>query len=190
MIIERTKVRPVKAIDYMTLKKVVIEAGYAGEVDWAGSISVCNRPELFLEEYIWVVINAGMREQVARKIYKKVMEVLFTDIAILDVFAHVGKAAAITKMACCYEEQFLSYCAADDKLVFLKTLGWIGDITKYHLAKNLGVQCVKPDRHLVRIAKLFGVKPLEMCLKISEQTGDMLTEVDQVIWRAANLGLI
>ncbi len=179
-----------EASDYLALKEKVIEAGYAGEVDWAGSITTCVRPELFLEEYIWVVINAGMREQVARKIYTKVMEVLFTGVPVLEVFAHAGKAAAITKMACEYNEKFLCYDEATDKLAFLKTLPWIGDITKYHLAKNLGVQCVKPDRHLVRIAKSFGMEPFQMCLRISEQTGDMLTEVDQVVWRAANLRLV
>ena len=66
----------------------------------------------------------------------------------------------------------------------------MGDIIKYHWAKNLGVNCVKPDRHLKRIAKTFNTNPFDMCQKLSEITGDNLNTVDTVIWRSANLGLI
>ena len=58
------------------------------------------------------------------------------------------------------------------------------------LAKNLGVDCVKPDRHLVRIAKMYNTNPFDMCQKLSDLTGDSLNTVDTVIWRAANLRMI
>ena len=36
---------------------------------------------------------------------------------------------------------------------FLKTFKFIGDTTCYHLAKNIGLNFAKPDRHLLRISK-------------------------------------
>lgn len=66
----------------------------------------------------------------------------------------------------------------------------MGDIIKYHLVKNLGFDCIKPDRHLERIAKSYKTDPFLMCQKLSEKLGDSLNTVDTVIWRAANLGLV
>ena len=75
-------------------------------------------------------------------------------------------------------------------MAYLESIPWIGGITKYHLAKNLGFDCCKPDRHLVRISKEYNTSPEELCKRISEATGDRVATVDLVIWRVANLGLI
>lgn len=175
---------------YLDLKAKVIRAGYGKEVEWSESIEVCTAAGSFFNEYIWIVLNAGMKNQVARKIYDKIKLALFDGKPISEVFGHTGKVLAIERMRTHYHKTFNNYKKAEDKLAFLESLPWIGGITKYHLAKNLGIDCVKPDRHLVRIAKTFGTKPLEMCKKLSDQTGDKLAAVDTVIWRAANLGFI
>jgi len=39
---------------------------------------------------------------------------------------------------------------------FLQQLPFIGPVTAFHLAKNLGIEAVKPDRHLCRLSKLLG----------------------------------
>lgn len=175
---------------YMDLKERVINAGYAPEVDWSDSIKPCEAASKFFDEYIWVVINAGMKEQVARKIFGRIQEAMQSGIPLLEVFGHKGKVAAIEKMILSYNEKFAGFQDAKDKLAYLESLPWVGKITKYHLAKNLGLDFVKPDRHLVRIAKEFGVTCVEMCKKLSQQTCDKLVTVDTVIWRAANLGFI
>ncbi len=179
-----------KKKDYLELKAKVIEAGYKKEIAWAESIKPCTLAGQFFNEYIWIVLNSGMKEQIARKIFDKITLARFNGIPISDVFNHTGKVVAIERMRTHYRKTFNNYKKAEDKLAFLESLPWVGGITKYHLAKNLGIDCVKPDRHLVRIAKTFGTKPLEMCKKLSDQTGDKLATVDTVIWRAANLGFI
>jgi endonuclease III len=179
-----------KAGTYLDLKAKVISNGYEKEVAWIESIIPCCSPEVFLDEYIWVVINAGMKEQVAKKIFGKVQEAIGLNIPVLEVFAHVNKAKAITQMLTSYRKVFAEYQQASDKISYLETLPYIGKITKYHLAKNLGVDCVKPDRHLARISKNFGMTPFDMCKKLSDKTGNTLSTVDLVIWRAANLGFI
>jgi hypothetical protein len=73
----------------------------------------------------------------------------------------------------------------------LERIPFLGKITKYHAAKSLGFDCIKPDRHLVRIAKEHGyIDCNTMCNFISAETGDKVSLVDIVLWRAANLGMI
>jgi len=175
---------------YLHLKAQIIQNGYEKEVAWAGSIYPCMSPKNFLDEYIWVVLNAGMKEQVARGIFRKIQEAISTGVPILEVFAHKGKAEAISKMLTSYNQIFNDYQKATDKMAYLETLPYIGKVTKYHLAKNLGIDGIKPDRHLVRIAKDYGVTCFDMCKKLSDETGDKLATIDLVIWRAANLGFI
>lgn len=179
-----------KVETYLDLKFKVIDAGYEGEVGWAESLRPCTSAGKFRDEYIWVVLNAGMKEQVAREIYRKINEAMQIEIPIEEVFGHKGKVEAIKKMNDSYEANFAMFLDVTDKLAFLETLPWIGKITKYHLAKNLGIDHVKPDRHLVRIAKKYKTTCLEMCKKLANETGDRLSVIDVVIWRAANLGFI
>jgi thermostable 8-oxoguanine DNA glycosylase len=64
----------------------------------------------------------------------------------------------------------------------------MGPTTACHLAKNLGVVLVKPDRHLTRIAVKTGYKSAErMCRTIAEVVGDSLSVIDIVIWRYATI---
>ncbi|MBA7467119.1 hypothetical protein ES707_02315 [subsurface metagenome] len=72
--------------------------------------------------------------------------------------------------------------------MYLKSLPHIGDITKYHLARNLGLNYAKPDRHLVRISNLFEhTNVQELCKKLSILTDDPIGLVDLVLWRFATL---
>jgi len=67
---------------------------------------------------------------------------------------------------------------------FGRTLPFIGPVTVQHLAKNLGVEAAKPDRHLTRLADRFGYETVqEMCSAISGRTGDSLSVTDLVLWR-------
>ncbi|MCE5265701.1 MAG: hypothetical protein LLG97_19505 [Deltaproteobacteria bacterium] len=177
-----------KAERYLELKERVIEAGYAHEITWAENIAPCCDAADFFGEYAWVVINSGMKEQIARQIWNRIQTRYDDGGKAVDVFGHKAKARAIDAMRSQKESAFERYQSADDKLTFLGRLPWIGPITKYHLAKNLGLSCVKPDRHLTRIAAQYGKSAAELCRDIGSETGDRLTVVDSVLWRAANLG--
>ena len=169
--------------------KKLVELGYQNEIDWSENLRPCANSESFCQEYIWVVISSGMKNQVARKIYERIKTALSQGDAVSSVFKHKGKAGAILRMTLVKDEIFKMYQAADDKLVFLESLSCIGKITKYHLAKNLGIDICKPDRHLVRIAERFNTNCFELCAKLSKETGLRIATVDVVLWRAANLGL-
>lgn len=164
----------------------VVAAGYQSEINWCKDMTSFDdcTPEVFFKEYVWCVLNAGMKEQVARKIYDKFMEVGNT-----ETIGHLGKRAAIKRGIVEYPQWFRMLQGAPDKIEYLETLPWIGPITKYHLARNIGIDCVKPDRHLVRLAEQMEFKsPLEMCLEIQKiYTTERLGTIDVVLWRDCNL---
>ena len=179
-----------KVKDFWELYTKVVQRGYQEEIDWQENLKPCEDANTFLQEYIWVVLNSGMKNQVARKIYERIKKALATGQPINRVFRHKGKVTAILNMGLAADKIFKMYQDAEDKLVFLETLSFIGKTTKYHLAKNLGLDVCKPDRHLVRIAKQFNTDCFALCKKLSKEAGLRIATVDVVLWRAANLGLI
>ena len=73
-------------------------------------------------------------------------------------------------------------------LMFLKTFKFIGDTTCYHLAKNIGLDFAKPDRHLLRISNKIGFdSPHTLCKLISDYIAEKIQVVDLVLWRYATL---
>jgi DnaJ-domain-containing protein 1 len=77
---------------------------------------------------------------------------------------------------------------SDAPLVALRTLPFIGPVTQFHLAKNIGLDVAKPDRHLVRIAQLFQFASVQdLCETIANQAGTRVAVVDLVFWRFATL---
>jgi hypothetical protein len=178
-------------IDYTTyasLRGALIEHGYGSEIEWAQNVQQVSDPLVFWSEFAWVVLNSGMKNQVAAGIWRKVRPAVEGGGSAASVFRHQGKAAAIDKV---YKERWSyleRYLAAEDKIAFIRALPWIGPITCWHLAKNYGVDTCKPDRHLVRIAGDEGVQA--MCSRLAKDSGDRVATVDLVLWRACNLGLV
>lgn len=176
---------------YLDLKQKIIDEGFQQDVDWATNLKPCRNAFDFFVEYCFVVINSGMKAQLARPIFEKVLDAFLYDKPAAEVFGHKGKVSGLNYVWENQVELFIAYLKAEDKLSFLQSLPWIGGITKYHLAKNLGdTTMYKPDRHLVRVAEFYKTTPEILCRKISEETGDSVALVDVVIWRACNLGLI
>lgn len=173
---------------YKDLRWRLIKAGYGSEIGWAMTVKPVEYPDDFWAEYCWVVLNSGMKEQIARQIWMRVRPVVEAGGSASSVFGHKGKAAAIDrcwKMRETWCNHFRSLTDDDSRMVYLESLPWIGPITVWHLAKNYGMDVAKPDRHLVRIAGAEGVH--ELCARLARESGDRIATVDLVIWRAANL---
>jgi DNA-binding phage protein len=175
---------------YLAVKEKIINAGYAHEIEWAENLKPCPDAGTFFCEYMWVVLNSGMKNQIAAQIEARIYKAWEEGKPTTSAFGHRGKCDAIDLVRMYKNRVFGLYQGADDKIAFLKTLPWIGDITKFHLAKNLGHDYCKPDRHLMRIAKVSGMAPDELCKSLSASTGDKIATIDSVLWRAGNLGFI
>jgi hypothetical protein len=79
----------------------------------------------------------------------------------------------------------------EDPIQLLRTFPYIGPVTAWHLAKNLGFDVAKPDRHLRRISEGLGyIDVHHLCDYLAQITGDEKRVIDIVLWRyAAERGL-
>lgn len=180
-----------RGVDYLAIKWQLIIDGYGHEIDWIANIEPCMDADDFAHEATWVILNSGMKEQIARQIWNKIKKAWLSGQPTSSAFGHKGKVAAIDFIRKNRQDIFNQYDCCLDKLEFLESLPFIGKITKYHLAKNLGLDVVKPDRHLVRLAKKYEFADcFELCKWIRNETGDKVSMIDMVLWRAANLGWI
>lgn len=142
---------------------------------------------------IFVICNSGMKHTVAREIYHRVMAALEEGRMSASVFGHVGKASAIIYIWQNRRgllEEFRALKTDDERLAWCGGLPWIGPITKYHLAKNLGVDCAKPDVHLQRLADLHGETVDGLCGRLAEEIGWRKATVDVILWRACAEGVL
>jgi hypothetical protein len=188
---------------YLSAKRFLESSGYAEEISWqrsrdATTISECD----FLREAAWVILCSGFREDVVRKRFPYI-SLCFCDFesssqiwenseqciaAARLSFGNERKLSAITKVArevvvTGFEKVLANLIASP--IEYLSGFYCIGEITAHHLAKNLGFQLAKPDRHLVRLAKREGFsKAHNMCIEIAERTGDLISVVDIVLWRS------
>ncbi len=176
---------------FMGLKKRLEAEGYADEIKWSENLKWCETPDDFFREYMWVVLSSGMKNQIARLIETRILTAWEKRETTSSAFGHKGKVKAIDEVSNHRVYYFRQWRQAEDKLEYLATLPWVGDITKFHLAKNLGMDIAKPDRHLVRIAKLYGEDScFQLCRNISSITRLRVATVDLIIWRASNLGIL
>lgn len=175
--------------DFIRVVATLGEQG-AQDIAWAEGIKPPTDPEAFAREAIFVICNSGMKNTVARGIYNRCITALAEGRSASAVFKHAGKCGAMDDIWRRRAELLADYTAAEDKLAFCADLPWIGPITKYHLAKNFGVDVVKPDRHLVRIAIKYQTTPDDLCRRIAEDTGYRVATVDTILWRACANGLI
>jgi hypothetical protein len=191
---------------YLYIKDFVIDKGYRDEIVWQSSISLGNLDESsFLKEIAWVILSSGMRESVIRRIFGDISRCFFywkSSKEIVDYkdqcfslaikyFNNRPKILAIINAAeklenvdfNCFKREL--YC---NPMEVLREFRYIGPVTVYHLAKNIGLQYAKPDRHLVRISTNAGYQDVQtFCKDISNQVGDSITVVDLVLWRFATL---
>ena len=176
---------------YAELRAAVASAGYESEIAWAQSVKPPVTAEDFAGEVIWVILCSGMKEQVARIIQERVWAAIKAGRPVKgNVLGKSGKATAIDTIWRDRERLFRAFQEANNKVDFARSLPWIGNITKWHVAKNLGVDCAKPDVHLERVAAHYRTTPAALCASLSDASGDRIATVDLVIWRSCNLGII
>jgi hypothetical protein len=57
---------------YQFLRTEITSLGYSDEIDWAQSLQPVADPDEFWCEFAWVVLNSGMKNQVAAGIWRRV----------------------------------------------------------------------------------------------------------------------
>lgn len=191
---------------YIQMKEAVIADGYATEIDWQNDVCFSHITECnFLREAAWVVLSSGMRESVVRKKFPAISEAFYywedairiannsehCKLNALKVFCHhmkIGAIITITQRISLEGFDVFRMRVQNEGIDFIQSLPFMGPATSYHLAKNIGLDVVKPDRHLLRLAANSGYEsPRLLCEDISEFVGDRLSVIDIVLWRFATL---
>lgn len=185
-----------RATDY------IVAAGLDHEVAWQRDSNLASVSEsMLLREAAWVVLCCGFRESVVRRVFDHI-SLCFCDwdsaaaivesypacyLAAQASFRAKSKLSAIVEIARRVDAigfDVLKPALIADPIITLRQFPYIGPITVWHLAKNLGFDAPKPDRHLVRLAERLGFTgPKEFCTAIAGTNGEAVKVIDLVIWR-------
>lgn len=187
---------------YQSAKKYLNGTIFATEVEWQAKRDLFqfNESDL-LRETAWVILCCGFRESIVRQHFSYISlcfcewesaavickNATLCRTTALSAFKNTRKIDAIIATAEYVNNiGFETYRIAilQDSIVALRLLPYMGEICACHLAKNLGADMAKPDRHLARFAAAHGFSsPHALCSEISRATGDSLRVVDIVLWR-------
>jgi len=187
---------------YATAKSHLGDSAFESEIEWQASRTLDKFTEQdLLREAAWVILCSGFRESVVRNSFSFI-SLCFCEwesaatisasselcrATALTVFRNERKINAIVRTALYIDAVgFESYRIEilEDPILALRRLPYIGGVTAYHLAKNLGANVAKPDRHLVRLAASQGFYDVHsLCSTIAKETGDPLSVVDIILWR-------
>lgn len=154
-----------------------------------------------LRESAWVVLCSGFRESIVRRYFGHI-SLCFCDwesaeaiveaypackFAAKHVFANDAKLEGIVGIARhVVEVGFSNFKKAIlcNPILALQGLPYIGPITVLHLAKNIGVDSAKPDRHLARVSSKLGFPDAaSLCAAVACATGESVSIIDLIIWR-------
>jgi 3-methyladenine DNA glycosylase Tag len=191
---------------YIFAKTIVIDEGYSDEISWQSNLRFDDLDEnMFLKELAWVVLSSGMKERVVSNLFGKISECFFNWVSVerivenedtcfyeaTKVFNNKSKISAIINAAHRIKRigfHQLKKLVSENPIGTLQEFSYIGPVTVYHLAKNIGLPVAKPDRHLTRIANRAGYNEVqEFCNEISRLSGDSISVVDIVLWRFATI---
>ena len=138
---------------FRRLERAVRDAGFSADIAWAEGLDAPVTPEQFAEAGVYVIVNSGMKYAVAQTIFARCREELHRDGRVTKAFGHPGKTQAINAIWEQRDQLFDDYQRAEDTLEFCASLPWVGPVTKFHLAKDLGADVAKPDVHVARLAR-------------------------------------
>ena len=189
---------------FQRARSCVVESPYCNEIEWQRSRCISKITESeFLQETAWVILNSGFRERTVRTIFPNISLAFFdwTSASLIAkkrqscveiagyIFKHSKKVNAIANAAVYVHENGISAVhegLKENPIDFLSSFDFVGQVTAWHLAKNLGCDVAKPDRHLVRIASHFGYECVHsLCRDVSKEFDEKTSVVDLIFWRFA-----
>lgn len=168
-------------------------------------------PTLFFKEYVFCVCVSGFNSKIISKLFP---ELLIAFQPLMDMIA--GKLDTVNSIDVAMDSMHLFRNKRKIKSIIdyafilmekIKLMGWetykmeelnspdklqklpfIGPITCFHLARNIGLlDNVKPDLHLTRLSKLWGFdNPRALCEAIQTEYNLPLGMIDLVLFYAAS----
>ncbi|WP_247896808.1 hypothetical protein [Azospirillum argentinense] len=172
--------------------------------EWAQTITPPQTAEHLAGDIIWIILCAGRSAQAARTLEKRVFAALRAGQPAVTAFGYRAKAVAIDRAWLERDADFAAFQAVHAKgdvdaiLEWCGAIPFVGNITKFQLAKNVGFDVCKPDIWLARLAGLPEKTPAarlfpacqSLCAGLAAATGDRIATVDSVLWLACNKQLM
>jgi hypothetical protein len=209
----------ITAARFFAIEKHIIDSGLGEDKDSFETIKkrlleppILNAEE-FAEECVYVILAGGFRQKTAKKKFGEIMNFIncggkVLEKNLLKIFGNVNKIKAIVKIwnnRKNFRDEFYKLKTDDERLSYLGELPHIGEITKNHLARNLGISNVKYDVWIQRLGIALGkanlqagfplnneVKALcdKMFAQIEKDTGLNKGYIDVVLWKACQEGIL
>lgn len=172
------------------------------DTKWVHEVSPdCIAVQEFFVEYIWVVYACNFKVAYLERLWDPLRQAYGSyetlDMSrmqtVLNIINNKAKWKAVYRTA--IKMQFLgwdefkkAYLNSIDSLTWLD---FIGPVTKFHLARNLGFDVAKPDRWMCRMAEKLGWENVaSMCDYLAKKHGLKVKEVDIILWKySSDLGL-
>lgn len=192
--------------EYFKQAKTFVETFYGDEIRRISSTKFDEvTPEFFFNECVWVIHATGFSAKAVGKFFPRLTEAYGTwqqastrsfdrtwD-KVKSVCNNKPKAKAVCGIAKIigsgvsthgWEKFRQKELSAPE---FLQKLPFIGSVTCYHLARNIGLlDSVKPDLHLVRMAKHWGYQDCTLMCKDLKPENMKLGIVDYILWMSAS----
>ncbi len=201
MMAENGNIVPVVAF-FDKARKTVIDQGYGPEIDY-----VQNRflKDMDVDSFFWetafvILSSSGLKEQIVRKNFDKFRNAFEKgDGNSYSLIPNGRQREAIHYVENNATRIFLELInrpTDPQRIELLDALPQIGPITKYHLARNLGIDCIKPDIWLKRLCDEYGFwdivngepDPNRMCETIRRERQEFrIGTIDVILWRYCNL---
>ncbi|MDR2731855.1 MAG: hypothetical protein LBB36_01390, partial [Fibromonadaceae bacterium] len=205
---------------FFAIEKHIMDSGMGEDKDSFETIKerVHNPPVLnaeeFAEECIYVILAGGFRQKIAKRKFGEIMDFIngkkgeICEQNLLLIFGNVNKIRAIVKIwnnRKNFRNGFYELKTESEKLNYLAKLPHIGEITKNHLARNLGFNNVKYDIWIQRLGIAFAKSNLQagfplnedvkklcdkMFAQIEKATGLNKGYIDVVLWKACQTGIL
>jgi len=179
-----------------------------GEVEWQRSRRASQFTEVdLLREAAWVILCSGFREAIVRRSFDKI-SLSFCDWESARAIVAAASACRANALASIRNEKKIDAILGvarrvecigfvhlkpkilREPIAELQHFPFIEPVTSWHLAKNLGFEVAKPDRHLVRLARTLGFSDAhELCKSIAVAIDESVQVVDIMLWRYAADGV-
>lgn len=159
-----------------------------------------DKSDLF-REIVWVILCSGFKAETVKKKWSEFITLLsnFDVDVVKDMqldsiinkspIKNKAKLRAIIEVSKSLTPEYLirlrEIPSVDEARDHLLKLPYIGKVTVWHLMRNIGFDCYKPDRHIVKLSELLSVPPSEMfSILKNEGMAELIGVADVILWRA------
>ncbi|KAA6354408.1 MAG: hypothetical protein EZS28_050065 [Streblomastix strix] len=182
---KETQYEPTEAVlaDFENARKFANKT-HKKDVDWVLTrTSLTESFDDFFFNYIYVIVASGFRALTAARITQKLNDCHGDLEQMRKIFRNEQKIQAINTV---WQKrgEWKTIRKTLTNVDSLKQFPRIGDIVKYHLARNIGlISCGKPDLHLVRYCEAHKISdPHQLINGISKKTGIIPGAADFMLW--------